>query len=385
MNLEYLLIKPVTPIRLGSVKPNSQFLSTVDYISGSVIRGALAEYMKRLGKESSIKKLVENSYFSFFYPSNSPETPSYPFPLTSLTCKNNPGFKSDGEECHGVFSQLIPIIALKELKLLGAEFPVDLNFKCDNCGSRMDGITGFYMKGDYYKKVKTEKFSQTKIALNRLTKTSEKGLIYSITALKPEKLFFIGSVYSEEPVAEKIEEALNTVGVGSHTTRGYGRVEAQIIKPPVFESLDERIKLFNETLRKVWAELLSIALDKSNLPKEPEDEYFTIDLLSPSILDDNNMPTLNLKLDFKSESLKQILFLAQPVFISGWSTAYNYFKPTTYGAAAGSVYVYKTSKNLGELIPLLEKLELDGIGRRRGEGYGEVKICMPFHREVNPI
>lgn len=382
MTLQYISITPKSPIRIGEAKPSFSFLPTNSIIPGSVVRGAVAEYLISNGKEAEIKSLIDDMRFGFCYPTSKSNIFPLPLPATALTCKTKKGFKAKGE--HGVFDSLLAMIAYEELENLNAKFPVPFTFKCQTCESRMDRFTGFYVKEKNYEKVEPEKFSQTKVAINRWRKTAEKEMLYSITAMKPKDVVFVGKIIGNEANIDEVLKALKEVGLGAHTTRGYGKVETKIENIKI-ERMESRFQSFNEKLKKVWNDILSIALNKNELPKEPQSTYFSIDLLSPAILKNDGIPTLKLRLNLNGNETEPILFSAFPVFIGGWSTAWGLPKETTYGAGIGSTYVFKVNNESKELFQQLERIELDGVGERRDEGYGDVLICHPFHREVIPV
>ncbi|MHA1631860.1 MAG: type III-D CRISPR-associated RAMP protein Csx10 [Candidatus Freyarchaeota archaeon] len=379
-SLFYLAVTPKSPIRVGEAKPGFTFLTTMDIIPGSVVRGSLAEYLIRTGRRDEIKSFVENTRFGFLYPSISPRMLPLPLPETALTCKNNSGFKSEVDG-HGIFDSLLITVAYTELRRLGALFPVPLTFTCEVCKRRMDRVsrTRYYVKERNYKRVRTERFSHTKVAINRRMRTSEKEMLYTITAIKPKNVF-VGRFQGSQEKLETILTALNEVGLGAHTTKGYGRVKAESIDLKGVESVRERVEAFNKRLREVWSQLLTIAINGDKLPEAPKEEYFSVDALSPLILKSEGIPTL--KLNLETFGLEPVLFHASPVFIGGWSTAWGLPKPTTYGAGIGSTYVFKTDEVTSEVYEFLEKMEVEGVGERIDEGYGEVLICHPFHREV---
>ena len=47
--------------------------------------------------------------------------------------------------------------------------------------------------------------------------------------------------------------------------------------------------------------------------------------------------------------------------------------------------MFKVDEEGEELFKELERIELEGIGKKRDEGYGDVLICHPFHREVMQV
>ncbi len=381
-SLNWISLIPQSPIHIGKSKPNFSFLPTKDLIPGSILRGALAEYLIMRGRESEIKEFIANMRFGFLYPSKSPALLPLPLPATSLGCKNNSGFKS--EKAHGIFDALLASVAYEELRKF-TEFPVPLTFKCKECGSRMDKVSGFYTEeGGKYKKVEVKRTSQTKVAISRRRKTSESEMLYSITAIRPGNVF-VGKILGDTDKLEVLLDALNEVGIGAFTTRGYGMVEARKAEIRT-GGIEERVESFNRRLREVWSDIASIALNKDKIPEEPTGTYFSVDVLSPAILRDHSgLSTLKLQLNLGEKKVEPVLFSAYHEFIGGWSTAWGLPKETTYGAGTGSTYVFKLDEEREELYHELERIELEGIGRRRDEGYGDVLICHPFHKEVTPV
>lgn len=377
----WLSITPKSPLYLGEVKPQFQFLATKRIIAGSVIRGAVAEYLRLKGDTNKIKAFIQDMRFGFFLPSFNEYDLPFPLPATALCCKRKRGFISD--KGHGIFDSLLPSLAYLELQKQGALFPVPLSFKCRDCGERMERASSdFYIeeKPGLLKAVGLKRFSQTKVALNRIRRTAEEGMLYSVTALSPE-LVFIGKIWSSEEKAKLVLEALNTVSIGGLTTRGYGAIEAKMLRnPPRKVDIASRVKEFNRQLSQVWKEIRSIALNKERLPAQPEELYFSICFLSPAILKEQGFIS---SLDLHFDEAEQVFCSAVPQIIGGWSTAWGLSKETSLAIAMGSVYAFKTKKSADKLIAMLSCLEEESIGERKDEGFGEVIICHPFHQEVS--
>ena len=53
-------------------------------------------------------------------------------------------------------------------------------------------------------------------------------------------------------------------------------------------------------------------------------------------------------------------------------------------ARMGSVYVYRVARETDEekLLSALHDLEERGVGERRAEGFGQVRVCDEFHLEI---
>jgi CRISPR-associated protein Csx10 len=247
----------------------------------------------------------------------------------------------------------------------------------------MDKASGFFIKEKKYEKVTTTKISQTKVAINRRRNTAEKEMLYSITALAPKGIF-IGRVWSENGEVELIKEGLEAMGIGGLTGRGYGRIELKESEVRV-EPIEKRVKDFNEALKGVWRDLISISITNGH-PNEPQGFYFSLDLLSQAILNDENvLPTLKPDLNLGGKKLEPVFFSNSSAFISGWSSAWGLYKETYMGTSIGSVYVFKVDSEKDISYEELERIELEGLGERTNEGFGEVLICHPFHKEVEQV
>lgn len=378
----FLSLIPKCLIYLGEIKPSTSFLSSRDYIPGGLLLGALGEYLVRNKREKEIKETTGKIRFGNFFPSRGETVWSLPLPLTSLDCKRESGFKPKG---HGTFDSLIASVAYNELCKIGAKFPVPIQFRCgySDCEGRMDKASGFFVKEKNYEKVTLTKISQTKVAINRRRNTAEKGMLYSVTALAP-KGTFIGRIWAENGEVDLVKEALEAVGIGGLTGRGYGRVELKESEVRV-ESIEKRVKGFNEALKRVWRDLISISIN-NGLPNEPQGVYFSLDLLSHAILgDENGLPTLKLTLNSGGKKLEPVFFSSSSTFISGWSTAWGLYKETYMGTSMGSVYVFKVNSEKNILYEELKRIEVEGLGEKANEGFGEILVCHPFHKEVEQV
>jgi CRISPR-associated protein Csx10 len=71
--------------------------------------------------------------------------------------------------------------------------------------------------------------------------------------------------------------------------------------------------------------------------------------------------------------------------VGGWNVSWSLPKPTNLAVMMGSLYVFQSKYKLEDKhFDQLEFLERNGIGERRTEGYGQVRVCDEFHvREEN--
>src|SRR5437588_138571 len=71
----------------------------------------------------------------------------------------------------------------------------------------------------------------------------------------------------------------------------------------------------------------------------------------------------------------------------GWNTAWRLPKDTEPAARMGSVYVYHTTDGVDDAdwLAALRALEERGVGERRREGFGEVRVCDDFHGMIQEV
>jgi CRISPR-associated protein Csx10 len=398
---EYLLeLQPMEPLRVGEVKPTGRYLSTRNYIPGSVLRGALAEWLKAQGRADEIAATVRRARFGNLFPSPAAQVLSLPFPMTALECKLKGGFRNvprryRKDAGHGIRDSLLIALAYTELERLGARFPVPMLLRCTHrehdmlCGGRMERVGGFYVRlEEGWMKVKPSQGIQTKVALSRHRRAAQEQMLYHVLGLRPAGLSFIGRLWTDnDELVALLKQAVETVGVGALTTRGFGSARLSEVEVHQVPSVSERVAQFNAKLREVWRDLADLVRQVgTEAPAEPEGTYFSVDLLAPALLRDRHgLPTLRLELSLNSQGIEPVWWATQPVFVGGWSTAWSLPKPTGLGAAQGSVYVFYVERPMQEILPWLGTLEVQGVGLRTDEGLGEILICHPFHMEEVPV
>lgn len=383
----HIVVEPLTPLRIGGIKPRNDYLATLHYIPGSILRGTLAEWLKAKGREEAILSQVQRMRFGNLFPTDREAHFALPIPLTALECKLHGGFAKEGG--HGIRDTLLVAVAYRELERFGAHFPVPLVFRCRTCGGRMERVSGFCVRtANGWCKSGVSLHLQTKVALSRIRHTAQEGMLYRVFGIRPEEgLVFSGRIWAEEDSdVELLKEAVTTLGIGAMTTRGFGKVRC-MEKTGSYPPLRERLRRFNETLRKTWKDLAELAAQvSSSFPKEPQGTYFSVDLLSPGIFQDTHgLPSLVPSLPAEGKRMELVFHATQPAFAGGWSTAWGLPKPTDLAAAPGSTYVFWTDAPFEELVPLLEEVENQGLGKRTPEGFGEITICHPLHEEVVPV
>lgn len=403
-------IEPQTPIILGDVRGDSQFLATRHYIPARAVRGAWANGLARQGKNAEeILRILDFLRIGNFFPAPAWRELCYalPLPMSAVSCKRKGGFRTapdPDQRGHGVVDTLIPRLAYRLLEAQGARFAVPFALSCRECGDRMEPESGFYSVHRYgnqsaYLAFRPRFHAQTKVAISRHRRAAVESMLYTASALSPytshpekdeeTRIHFVGRIDftkdDEGRAWSSLQQILNDglSALGALRTRGYGRVkiqEAEIRMPP----LKERVERFNLKLRALWQELRALALNAQDLPLEPpEGVYFTVDLLAPGVLqDEHGLPSLMLTLNLSGQTLRPLFGITRPDMASGWCVAWGLPRPTHLAARMGSVYAFRWEVSLEEALSDLEALEREGVGRRREEGFGECLICHPFHLEV---
>lgn len=404
----WLKLVPLEPLLVGEVRAGSQFLAGRSYIPGRVLRGALAlDLLRRGAPAAQVREVMARLRAGNFFPTVEWRHVGYalPLPLTAMTCKRRPGFRGSEQEQpkanergHGVVDTLLPRLAYRLLQQAGARFSVPFAFQCatDGCHGNMESYSRFYSlhrddEKQYFIAFEACYHLQTKVALSRHRRAAYEGMLYTASAISPltrspagngnVPVAFLGRVVGDDDALALLRDALDRTAIGGLHNRGYGRVkvdEAQVDLPPLIE----RLRAFNEVLKRVWADLRRLAINAAALASEPTDTHFSVDLLAPGVFRNDGVPCLVPSLTVGGEELKPVLWVTRPDLASGWSTAWGLPKPTNLAARAGSTYVYRLPGDASTLLPELERIEHEGVGERRDESFGECLICHPFHLEV---
>ena len=420
-----ITVRTLSPLYAGSLKPYGSFLETKLEIPGSLLRGEVARLT--LGECKRPEELRRNheacpdreacpfyrltvgvrfptcGYSSGFIPTEPPLR-------TMATCKAAPGFRTGhrGEgEGHGVLDTLLHHLAFGEARSRGLEPSKLPPAECTNCKGALEPFTGRYVRergGRYYGVRRPDTHRMTHVGMNRRRQGAEAGFLFSVQAITEGATFVGEMVLPESWDDARVQELKDVLGrithLGGERTYGLGKVKVDVEEvEELGEDVLSRVSAFNDVLREVWGEYARGGA--------PEGTYFSVDLLTPAIL---SMPDGTLTVQLTKEMLEEMagelgftklpkleevgweddggifrpLMFSSPVVVGGWSDAWGLPKPTSMAADAGSVYVFKTDDIEG-WADALEMIEAHGIGDRREEGFGAVRICDPFHREVRQV
>lgn len=425
------------PLAVGRQKPGGSVSEVERYVTGTVIRGAIAGQMLRQSGHTNTDHALGDDFAKLFTNDDAAIfTHGYPqfrqtgercqvLPATAVSSKAKSGFKKHGNsesldpKSLGVFDTLIDRFCTEELGLIYD--PVDSEYQ------RVEPFSGFYGQKDEntkdentqdetqgentYESVSLETRLLTRVGINRRRSTAEDEILYSIEVLdevqssksegKPEKsgdkskisTILKSYVYlSNDKLRKDLKDYLThlkTLYLGGSRSRGLGKVSVTVSEPkPKVTDLRSRWESFNTELSdryQKWATAfgLSTPLDSSRT-------FFTLDLQSEAILRDGWRRTTviseamlaeMLGLEERMDEIQLHGSYASYDTRSGWNAAWGLMKDVELVTTSGSVFFFSVPKAEFEEIwlPKLEQLEWLGVGDRTTEGFGQVQLCSPFH------
>ncbi|PSF37382.1 CRISPR-associated RAMP protein Csx10 [Aphanothece hegewaldii CCALA 016] len=403
-----LQIKALSPLAISRQKPRGSISEAMDYIPGSVIRGAIAAKILQesghyssdfshnggdfqslfLGENPAIFRNAYPASLKFDDESNEIEIQSdiRVLPATALSSKNNSGFKP---QKNGVFDTLID-------RFCAERYGYIYEPNCPEDGYRVEPFSGFYsvFNEEYYSHSISKRLL-TRVGINRRRSTAEDQILYSIEVLNESKekkdnpIVYSGSILIEDSqlansLKQFIEQRCHDFRIGGSMSRGLGKVEITARQPfEVSLKIEGRIQKFNRKLRKRWQTWQVFNDTQADLSDEKT--YFTLDLQSDAILTEQWRRTtvispemLKQLLNIEDSSLQLHTVYSSYDYLSGWNTAWGLMKDVELITNKGAVYFFSTTQ-LNSWLQPLEDLEKTGIGDRTCEGFGQVRVCDEFH------
>jgi len=424
----YVSVRANSPLAIRSDHAEGG-AKTIQYITGTTVLGSLASAHRLLRAEQKDEFaqlfLNERMYFSHLYPASfnkskssgidTSNLPVLPLPKTAQTCKRFPGFlpvpgEDTDEERHGIRDSLLDWAVFSLLdkeqsstsKLL---VPLSGHAFCTQCKRPMDSINGYYRRArsDPRQRMKAQvnTLLRTHTGINRDWGIVEEGILYNREVFE-QGMPFWGEVILPDDLAttfkEFVEEAdaEDIIRMGTGRTRGMGRVNIQVARETMevvggrarnIESFKNRLISFDKAMRKRAQEA-----KVTNLAPF----YFAITLRSASILCD---PFLRYRRTIDGAVLGELLNSSTITFsrvyqstgvqrITGWNEVWGTPRTNDYAIEVGSTFLFACSFKPDDtlisddtLTQALYRVEEEGIGRRRSEGFGRIYISDPFHLE----
>ncbi len=361
------------PLLIANRSESGNRFQTNDYIPGYTILGALAWKVANRYNLNNNKNVYEEFIDLFrrgkikvspLYPGWKIEDdfyPAVPSPHDLLTCKLYPEFEENG---HGVKS-----FANDENEPKNCEKCLEIGIE-----TPLEPLNKFL---PLHKKLKTVDVAireEMHITIDPETGRTKTGDLFSYTVIESGQ-YFIGTIdidnwvdfvnllgiYSQENISFELR-------VGKASSRGYGHAKIWLQPEENTENiflgkpLEKRVKNLTEPLTMTlitdaiivdrWGRFYS-ALDK--------------EILSP---------LLGLEVEVINTYVKSRN-------VDGFNTYLGLLKYRDHAISAGSSvgFIIKTSVNSNELLKCLGKLEKEGIGLRREEGFGKISFNHPIYNK----
>lgn len=417
LSLELTALSPVA-IRADHAPSG---VASSPYIAGTTLAGSLAslyrQYYSEQSSDFALLFLSGQVYYPNLYPAtikheavrekieqanNLGCSPVYPLPKTAQSCKRFSGFALDNadEERHGTHDTLFDWAVFQVGKQTASALkPLQEHKACKKCTRAMHQFRGFYRQVSSHETgaltVETGVHTrlQTHTGIDRATGTVQEGILYSREVFE-ESSCFQGVITL--PDDDKLTLALTTfiqqvrqsglVRVGTGRTRGMGKVELDTTlleaKSFGFGRFTERLENFNRTLHK--------ALQDANIAIDPAFFYFALTLHAPTILRDS---LLRYRGSITAATLADLVAIPRDRFeciyqaasvqrVTGWNDLWGTPRTQEIAIESGSVFLFafKTDGARHDLYETLFRLEHEGVGERRAEGFGRVCISDPFHQ-----
>lgn len=419
-----LTITAISPLAIGRQKPGGSVTEAESYIPGSVIRGAIAFQILQQANPENPDLSQNGCDFQSLFLGENPAIfqNAYPaiakvskdryeavpdevqtLPTTAVSSKAESGFKPDG---NGVFDTLIDRFCAEAYN-----HPYDPS--CPKDAGRVEPYAGFYSKtnDNQYRSHSVSTRFLTRVGINRRRATAEEEILYSIEVLNESFLknsrakikdwkpvVYRSAVIANEELASKLLQFINentfAFRLGGSTSRGLSKVKIEAKEKRNLEEVKSRIGNFNEKLKERWSLWSVFGNPKENLLEGRT--YFTLDLQADAIFTEQWKRTTVISpamlCQFVSNEFLQLYDVETENFLqlhvayssydyrSGWNSAWGLMKDVDLVTNKGAVYLFSTTKDKENgWIEALKELEVEGVGDRTSEGFGQIQVCNDFH------
>jgi len=379
-----LTITNKSPFSIAVSRAVGNVQRCLDFIPGTALRGALAGiYLESNSPDDKFREIFTSN--GIVFPNlyiNGDINGAEPVPMSAYSCKYYSGFLGDRDK-HGVVDMLIPI--LQEMQKEGdlSDNLKYCQYKDGNtiCGIERKRFKGYYQKNSSDGSLKSISVNKRLIfhtAISHVTETAMENALFSQEMVEKGQTFRGEILIYKDSLLKDVEKIVNnqdTLYLGSDRTAGYGKfeitscMEKSCSKEDLKKKIEDRINQFNEKL----------ALNDGRT-------YFSITLQSDAIIMDKYMryKTFIDSKDIGIQKAELVTGIAESRIIQGWNALTRLPKEDILAIEKGSVFVFAVDKKIDEISDSLFALELYGIGKRRGEGFGRLTVCDPFHLQEGP-
>lgn len=196
--------------------------------------------------------------------------------------------------------------------------------------------------------------NEISIAINSKTKSVEDGMLFNSEYLQCNDVL-VGDILLPEGLVEKGKEY--SIYLGKMKSKGFGKATIK------FEDFEQKNSNLKERIKR--------------LQNQTKEDILTFDLQSDLVLPFNDI--YNVGEQFKAlVGVEDIEFEKSKSYITtgklgGYNIINNIRKIDELVITRGSVLTYRVS-DIDKVLPRLEEIERVGLGLRRKEGFGRVKI-----------
>jgi len=397
-----VLLKSDAPLSISEGFKGGWTVSTKEYIPGAVVRGAIAGHLINSIGEEEMKKilLAPGTAVLDFHPIDIDKINQRKkeksldariakiietgrLPQTVISCKRRPGFDS------------LETLLLHVLNMDKRKKNAQIDLRCETCQERQKQFQGWYQLEEkenengenylFFRGVTPATTSYIHIGIDTDRGTATQGIFYTIDALDEEQ-YFLGAIMVDDNPDEWTNNLKHGeyLFLGGSKSRGYGASRIEVVRIEsekttgncnLLESPEIRCQKCTQRIR-----------DKGGFIEEGS-WLVPLTLLSPSILMDRFLRPVvdDITKDVRDHGLpitgKPILVKAKCQTIQGWHSAGNVPKPDFLAIASGSVFVYQCPAGK-QTVQALHRIENMGIGFRRAEGFGQVRVASSLHAGI---
>lgn len=371
-----LRITARSPLAFARRKPGTQFQASLGYIPGAALYGALGQWFGQHEKfDSTLFRAIRchNAY-----PAHPDDSWVYPLPATAIQPKGQ-----EEEDKSELSDSLVARICWEYQQ------PTALIYApTDEDGRPFESAGGSFCNRTDFQSYRVPQRVLTRVAINRRRSTAEPSRLYSPMVLSEvmsnRPTSFIGSVVVFHDTSDMQQALQEVTHVGGRQTTGLGAIsiEPTLIDTEPWQTIQQRVARLTEQFQ----QQITLYSKLGGQAWEIADEtIFTVNLIADAILYEQGwLPTNELSAQLLQEytGIKAQLLrsFTRTGLAGGWNVVWQRPKPTTITTTMGSVFVFHARRPLDTAAyQRLAQLQLDGIGERREEGYGQVRICDEFH------
>ncbi|WP_437635845.1 RAMP superfamily CRISPR-associated protein [Sorangium sp. So ce854] len=356
-----------SPASIGVPIASDDVRDTRREIPGAALRGAvgfaLAETLPD-PNDAAFQALVtpeRGAQFGYLYPiDDDAHGPSAPVPITAVACKYE-------HHAHGVVDTLLDRVAVALAETAKQASDVDRTrlARC-SCGAPLRGLDGMRRR-----RTPVPTRSVTRVSIDRTRSSARDEQLFSQILLDAGTVFE-GTIRNiPAGTRERLALALSMpLSLGRGRSSGWGQVDVDVRAAPSLPAIETRANNFDEALRR--------RLKEANLPDDRVGRLVPLTLLAPLLVhgDDDGRTTMLRALEASEFLLTARRFSRE----GGWDQQKGRMEPAL-AVAAGGIFVVDLGpgRSWRDVLPLLARIEQQGVGERRHQGFGHVLCFDPFH------